>query len=160
MRYALVGQRKGDDGGRYLSSQSKQMQTRAWQMYRAGELPHVYRVREDGTPAGKLSEYDSTVTQRVIKEILRTKKALGKNPRRNRKRKRGKNPSRYQGRNVYKMTAQRPGGKVLTLVQGNKFAERGKPVHFADHASAWATAKWLQDQFPTLRRYTILVTSR
>jgi hypothetical protein len=82
------------------------------------------------------------------------------NPRRRSKRKRGKNPSRYRGRNVYKMTAQRPGGKVLTLVQGNKFAERGKPVHFADHASAWATAKWLQDQFPTLRRYTILVTSR
>lgn len=76
------------------------------------------------------------------------------------KRIRRENPSRYQGRNVYKMTAQKPGGKVLTLVQGNKFAERGKPVLFAEHGSAWATAQWLQDQFPALRRYTILVTNK
>jgi len=68
-------------------------------------------------------------------------------------RKKRRNPSRYKGRGEYVVTAQKRGGKLLRLVEGNKFAERGAPVVFPTERAASATARWLRRTFPVLRAY-------
>jgi len=69
--YTLVG-RRGDDGGRYLTSQWPQMKVRAWQMHRAGDSVQVWRAFQDGG----LMKYDGDATQRVTDYIVKGRAAL------------------------------------------------------------------------------------
>lgn len=69
--YALVG-RRGDDGGRYLTSQWPQMKARGWQMHRMGDSVQVWRASYDGG----LERYDSEATQRMTNYIVAGRKAL------------------------------------------------------------------------------------
>jgi hypothetical protein len=71
--YALVG-RNEDDGGRYLSSQRKQMMAAAWRLHLAGSLVQVWLVAGNGD----LLKYDSTATRRVTDYIVKARAALAK----------------------------------------------------------------------------------
>lgn len=71
--YALSG-RRGDDGGRYLSTQWDAMKRRAWQMNRSGESVQVFRVGADGS----LRMYDDKATQRVTRYIVAGLAALSR----------------------------------------------------------------------------------
>lgn len=87
-----------------------------------------------------------------------------KNPRKAKRRraaarKKRRNPSRYvRGGTWWTVTARKPGGKVLKLVTGNKFAEHGKPIGFPTASAAVAMARWLRRMFPVLRHYTVSTT--
>ena len=54
---------------------------------------------------------------------------------------------------LFKLLAQRHGGKRLVYLGGVKFAERGRPVYFKTPEGARTVAKLLRLQFPMLRRY-------
>jgi hypothetical protein len=54
---------------------------------------------------------------------------------------------------LFKLLAQRAGGKRLVYLGGVKFAERGRPVYFKTPEGARTVAKLLRLQFPMLRRY-------
>ena len=69
--YALVG-RNGDDGGRYLQSQHKQMKISAWRLYRSGSLVQVWLVAANGD----LLKYDADATRRVTDYIVKARVAL------------------------------------------------------------------------------------
>jgi hypothetical protein len=75
-------------------------------------------------------------------------------------RKKRRNPSRYKGRGEYVVTAQKKGGKLLRLVEGNKFAEAGRPMVFATQRSAALMARWLRKVYPVLRGYNPTATPR
>jgi hypothetical protein len=66
--YALVG-RRGDDGGRYLTSQWPQMKLRGWWMHCEGDTVQVWRAMQ----AGGLERYDSVATQRMTDHIVACK---------------------------------------------------------------------------------------
>ncbi len=70
-RYALVG-RHGDDGGRYLGSQHKQMKVAAWRLWQSGSLVQVWTV----APNGDLLRYDGDATRRVSDYIVKARAAL------------------------------------------------------------------------------------
>jgi hypothetical protein len=69
--YALVG-RHGDDGGRYLESQRKQMKVSAWRLYQSGSLVQVWQVAGNGD----LLKYDADATRRVSDYIVKARVAL------------------------------------------------------------------------------------
>lgn len=73
--YALSG-RFGDDGGRYLPTQRKQMMERAWAMHRAGQSVQAWRV----DAAGRMLCYDGKATQRVTDYIVAGQVALRATP--------------------------------------------------------------------------------
>jgi hypothetical protein len=68
------------------------------------------------------------------------------NPRRRKRRRNPRSP-------LFKLLAQRRGGKRLVYLGGVKFAERGRPVYFRTPEGARTVAKLLRLQFPMLRRY-------
>lgn len=70
-RYALVG-RFGDDGGRYLASQHKQMKIAAWRLWQSGSLVQVWTVLDNGD----LLKYDGDATRRVSDYIVKARAAL------------------------------------------------------------------------------------
>jgi hypothetical protein len=74
------------------------------------------------------------------------------NPRKRRRvkvRRRSRNPRSP----LFKLLAQRAGGKRLVYLGGVKFAERGRPVYFKTPEGARTVAKLLRLQFPMLRKY-------
>jgi hypothetical protein len=75
-------------------------------------------------------------------------------------RKKRRNPSRYKARGEYVITAQKKGGKLLKLVEGNKFTESGRPVLFPTQRAAASTARWLRRMFPVLRVYSLQAAPR
>jgi hypothetical protein len=70
-RYALVG-RRGDDGGRYMASQHRQMKAAAWRMHQAGDMVQVWTVMQNGD----LMKYDGDATRRVTDYIVKARNAL------------------------------------------------------------------------------------
>jgi hypothetical protein len=58
---------------------------------------------------------------------------------------------------LFKLLAQRAGGKRLVYLGGVKFAEKGRPVYFKTPAGARTVAKLLRLQFPMLKRYAFAV---
>jgi hypothetical protein len=54
---------------------------------------------------------------------------------------------------LFKLLAQRRGGKRLVYLGGVKFAEKGRPVYFKSPEGARTVAKLLRLQFPMLRKY-------
>jgi hypothetical protein len=58
---------------------------------------------------------------------------------------------------LFKLLAQRHGGKRLVYLGGVKFAEKGRPVYFKTPAGARTVAKLLRLQFPMLKRYAFAV---
>jgi hypothetical protein len=77
------------------------------------------------------------------------------NPRRKRRRAaRRRNPRSP----LFKLLAQRRGGKRLVYLGGVKFAEKGRPVYFKTPEAAKIVAKLLRLQFPMLKRYAFAVT--
>jgi hypothetical protein len=58
---------------------------------------------------------------------------------------------------LFKLLAQRRGGKRLVYLGGVKFAEKGRPVYFKTPEGARTLAKLLKLQFPVLKRYAFAV---
>lgn len=69
--YALCG-RHGDDGGRYLSSQRKEMMQAGWRLHRAGNLVQVWNAMSNGD----LLRYDAAATRRMTDYICKARAAL------------------------------------------------------------------------------------
>jgi hypothetical protein len=69
--YALVG-RHGDAGGRYLSTQHKEMKIAAWRMAQAGDMVQVWTALQNGD----LLRYDGDATRRVTDYIVKGRAAL------------------------------------------------------------------------------------
>jgi hypothetical protein len=60
---------------------------------------------------------------------------------------------------LFKLLAQRNGGRPLVYLGGVKFAERGSPAYFRSKEGARTVAKLLRLQFPMLKRYAFAVQS-
>ena len=72
--FALVG-RNGDDGGRYLPSQRKQMKVAAWRMHQAGDMVQVWLAAQNGD----LMKYDGAATRQVTDYIVKARADLQAN---------------------------------------------------------------------------------
>ena len=138
-------------GGRWHANNPRRRKRRA--------NPHRRRARPTLRESMHVRAGARGLTEREARRLAqferRYDRLVGRspNPRKRHRKRRSQNPRSP----LFKLLAQRAGGKRLVYLGGMKFAEKGRPVYFKTPDGARTVAKLLRLQFPMLKRYAFAV---